>query len=196
MDGSDSLIQKLYEVETPAYVISTQLLRRNLAILKRVQVEAGCKIILALKGFATHSLFSIVSEYLPGTTASSLNEARLGFEKFGGEVHVYATAYKDSEIDEYLKYAHHITFNSFSQWRKFRDKIKKCSKHIECAIRINPEYAEVKYPIYNPCYKHSRLGVTLKEFEEENMEGLSGLHFHTHCGSNSYSLARTIKVVE
>lgn len=196
MDGSDSLINKLYTVETPAYVISTQLLRKNLEILKRVQKEADCKIILALKGFATHSTFPVIREYLPGTTASSLNEARLGFEEFGGEVHVYGTAYKDSEIDEYLKYAKHITFNSFSQWRKFKNRVQANSKKVECAIRINPEYAEVKFPIYNPCYKHSRLGVTLKEFEEENMDGISGLHFHTHCGNNSDTLERTVKVVE
>lgn len=196
MDGSDRIIQKLYEVETPSYVVSTQLLRKNLEILNRVQKEAGCKIILALKGFATHAAFSVVKEYLPGTTASSINEARLGFEEYGGEVHVYATAYKDSEINEYLKYANHITFNSFSQWRKFRDRVKAFPKKVECAIRINPEYAEVKVPLYNPCYKHSRLGVTLKEFEEGSMDGLSGLHFHTHCASNSDTLERTIKVVE
>ncbi|PCJ59244.1 MAG: carboxynorspermidine decarboxylase [Planctomycetota bacterium] len=194
MDGKNSLIEQLRDIDTPSYVVSEELLKKNLKILKHVQDESGCKIILALKGFAMHSLFPIIKEYLPGTTASSLNEARLGHEKFGGEVHVYAPAYQEKEFAEYLELASHVTFNSFSQWKRFRNKFN--GHNVECGIRINPEFSEIEFPLYNPCYKNSRLGVTLAEFDDENFDGISGLHFHTHCASNSNALQKTLKVVE
>ena len=87
-------------------------------------------------------------------------------------------------------------FNSFNQWNKFKYKIKNANKHIECGIRINPEYAEIETDIYNPCFENSRLGTTLDNFLEENLEGIDGLHFHTMCEQNSDTLERTLKVVE
>ena len=103
----------------------------------------------------------------------------------------------DEEFDEILSYRDHIVFNSFPQWNKFKDKVKNVSsKKIECGIRINPEYSEIETPIYNPCYQHSRLGVTLANFKPEELEGIDGLHFHTMCEQNSDTLERTIKVVD
>lgn len=184
------------ELPTPCYVIDEKLLKRNLEILQSVQERTGAKILLALKGFSMHSVFPLVGQYLKGTAASSLFEAKLGFEEMGKEVHVYSPAYLDVELDELLEYSDHIVFNSFDQWEKFKDKVKNHSRKIECGIRINPEYSEIGTPIYNPCYLHSRLGVTLSNFKPEELEGIDGLHFHTMCEQNSDTLERTIKVVE
>jgi len=181
---------------TPCYVVDEGLLRKNLSILKKVQDETGCKIILALKGFAMFSTFSIISEYLHGVTASSLDEARLGFEEFGKEVHACAPAYREEEIDELIKYCGHITFNSFSQWELFRDKMFSRGKKVKCGLRINPEHSEVKVKIYDPCASGSRLGIRLRDFDGNSLEGISGLHFHTLCELNSDSLQRTLKAVE
>ena len=137
------------------------------------------------------------SEQIPqGITASSLFEARLGYEKMGKEVHIYSPAYIEEEFDEIIKYCDHIVFNSFSQWKKYRDKVKNAGKDIECGIRINPEYSEIEVDIYNPCFKHSRLGVTLANFEPDELDGIDGIHFHTMCEQNSDTLERTIKVVD
>lgn len=184
------------ELPTPSYVVDEKLLKRNLEILKSVQDRTGCNILLALKGFSMHSVFPIVGQYLKGIAASSLFEARLGFEEMGKEVHVYSPAYIEEEIDELLGYCDHMVFNSFDQWRQFKDKVKNHPRKIECGIRVNPEYSEIATNIYNPCYQNSRLGVTLSNFKPEELDGIDGLHFHTMCEQNSDTLERTIKVVE
>src|SRR5690606_13410944 len=111
-------------VPSPCFVVDEDLLERNLELLDEVQRRAECKILLALKGFAMFSTFPLVGRYLHGVTASSLNEARLGYEKMGKEVHAYAPAYVESEFDELLRYCDHIVFNSFSQWNKYKSKVK------------------------------------------------------------------------
>lgn len=184
-------------VPSPCFVVDEDLLERNLELLDEVQRRAECKILLALKGFAMFSTFPLVGRYLHGVTASSLNEARLGYEKMGKEVHAYAPAYVESEFDELLRYCDHIVFNSFSQWNKYKSKVKSFKdRTIECGIRINPEYSESGTPIYDPCAPHSRLGVTIANFRPEELDGIDGLHFHTLCQQNSDVLERTVHVVE
>lgn len=184
------------DLPTPCYLIDEKLLIHNLEILKSVQDRTGCKIILALKGFSMHSVFPLVGQYLQGIAASSLFEAKLGFEKMGKEVHVYSPAYIDEEVDELLEYCDHMVFNSFDQWKRFKSKVKNHPKKIECGIRVNPEYSEIQTPIYNPCYQYSRLGVTLANFKPQDLDGVDGLHFHAMCEQNSDTLGRIIKVVE
>ena len=182
---------------SPCYLVDERLLLRNLEILHSVQQRTECSILLALKGFSMHSVFPLVGNYLKGVTASSLFEARLGHEEMGKEVHVYAPAYVEEEFDQILGNCDHITFNSFDQWNRFRDKVENLkTKKISCGIRVNPEYSEIETPIYNPCYQYSRLGVTLSNFRPEELEGIEGLHFHTMCEQNSDTLERTIKVVD
>jgi carboxynorspermidine decarboxylase len=184
-------------VPSPCFVVDEDLLERNLELLDSVQRRAGCKILLALKGFSMFSTFPLVGRYLHGVTASSLNEARLGYEKMGKEVHAYAPAYVEAEFDELLRYCDHIVFNSFSQWNKYKSKVKSFKgRTIECGIRINPEYSESGTPIYDPCAPHSRLGVTIANFRPEELDGIDGLHFHTLCQQNSDVLERTVRVVE
>lgn len=184
-------------VPTPCYIIDERLLVKNLEILQSVQQRTGCSILLAQKGFSMFSEYSLIGKYLKGVTSSSLFEARLGYEKMGKEVHVFAPAYMEEEFDELLSYSDHIVFNSFDQWNRFKDKVKAvASKKIECGIRVNPEYSEIETPIYDPCYMNSRLGVTLSNFRPDELDGIDGLHFHTMCEQNSDTLERTIKVVD
>jgi carboxynorspermidine decarboxylase len=184
------------KVPTPCYIIDERLLTKNLQLLDYVQQQSGGKILLALKGFSMHSMFPLVGKYLQGITASSLHEARLGSEKMGKEVHAYSPAYIDAEFDEMMEYTDHLVFNSFTQWERFKDKVAGAKKHISCGIRVNPEYSEITTPLYNPCYKHSRLGVTLANFDRSKLDGIEGLHFHTMCEQNSDTLERTIAAFE
>lgn len=137
----------------------------------------------------------LVMNYLPGVSASSVNEARLGREEFGGEVHVYAPAFGTESFALILKYANHIVFNSPSQWNTFKDRIPQ---NIKAGLRINPEHSEVETALYDPCAPYSRLGTTLKNFLEniDSFEGISGLHFHNLCELNSDALERTLNIVE
>ncbi|HOV41829.1 MAG TPA: carboxynorspermidine decarboxylase [Oscillospiraceae bacterium] len=184
------------KLPSPCYIVDERLLIKNLEILKSVRERTECKILLAQKGFSMFSLYPLIRKYLDGTTASSLFEARLGHEEMGGETHIFAPAYRDDEFEEIIKICDHIVFNSFSQWKKFKSRVKEQNRKIECGIRINPEYSEIKTDIYNPCFKNSRLGVTLENFEPDMLDGIDGLHFHTMCEQNSDVLERTIKVVD
>lgn len=188
------------KLPSPCYLVDERLLEKNLKVLDYVQQKSGANIILALKGYSMFSTFPLVGKYLSGVTSSSLFEARLGYEEMGKQVHIYAAAYREDEFDEIMNYCDHIVFNSFNQWKLYRDKVKKYNeendKKIECGIRINPEYSEIETDIYNPCFKNSRMGVTLENFEEDELEGIDGLHFHTMCEQNSDTLERTLKAVE
>lgn len=188
-----------YGLETPYFVVDLGLLRKNLAVLGRVQQESGAKVLLALKGFAMWSVFPIAREYLSGITASSVHEARLGREEFGGEVHAYAPAYSEADVAELVTLADHVVLNSVSQLRKFQPLLRQAG--VECGLRINPEHREVETELYDPCAPGSRLGVRSSilraEAPPETLRGqLDGLHFHNLCQKNSDALERTLRAVE
>ncbi len=189
-------IKKIHKAMTPAYVVDERLLRKNLETLDYVQQSTGCKILLALKGFSMYSVFPLVGNYLAGITSSSLFEARLGFEEMGKEVHIYSPAYREDEFDEIMTYCEHIVFNSIDQYNQFKGKIASTDKHIECGLRVNPEYSEIETTIYDPCAIYSRLGTTADQFSEEDLESIDGLHFHAMCEQNSDTLERVMEVVE
>ena len=180
------------KVKTPCYVVDENLLLKNAKILEYVQQKSGCKILLAQKAFSMYSTYPLLSKYLKGTTASGLYEAKLGREEFDGEVHVFSPAYKSDEMKELVKIADHIVFNSFSQWKKHRDTVKNCGREISCGLRVNPEYSEIETEIYNPCAVNSRLGITLEQFDESQLDGIDGLHFHTMCEQGAETLERTL----
>jgi carboxynorspermidine decarboxylase len=184
------------KLPSPCFVLDEARLKRNLELLQYVQKESGTKIILAFKSFSMWSTFDLVRQYLPGATASSLNEALLAKHEFRGEVHTYLPAYSDTEFPEILGLSDHLVFNSFSQWQRFKSQVQASPRHVSCGIRINPEYAEVEADMYNPTMPYSRLGVTKAEFREDLMGGLEGLHFHSLCEKNSDTLERTLEVIE
>lgn len=188
--------QKRYQnLKTPCYVVSRELLIHNLEILKHVKEESGCKILLAQKCFSMYETYPLIGEYLDGTTASGLYEARLGKEEMGLENHVYAAAYKEADMDEIFKLCDHVVFNSFSQWERFREKARQAGK--SCGIRINPECSTQEgHAIYDPCAPKSRMGVTRTNFREKLLDGIEGLHFHTLCEQNADALVTTLKAAE
>jgi carboxynorspermidine decarboxylase len=183
-------------IPTPCYIIDESALIKNLKILNSVQEKTGCKILLALKGFAMFSVFPVIREYLFGVSASSVDEARLGRNEFGREVHFCAPAFPDADFAEILSCCNHLVFNSFSFWNRYRSRIQNTGNPISCGIRVNPEHSEVRVPIYDPCGPCSRLGVTRNNFQPHHLEGISGLHFHTLCELNADALARTLPAFE
>lgn len=181
-------------VQTPYYVVDEMLLIKNLEVLKSVMDRTGCRILLAQKAFSMFSLYPLIGKYLSGATASGLLEAKLGYEKMGKENHIFSPAYTESEFDEILQICDHILFNSFHQWAKFKAKALANGK--SCGIRINPECSTQEHGIYDPCSNGSRLGVTLKNFRPDLLDGIKGLHFHTLCEQNSDALVTTLNAVE
>ena len=178
------ICDRFQEIETPAYVIDQTVLLHNLRILKEVKEQAGCRILLAQKAFSMYALYPLMAEYLDGTTASGLYEARLGKECFPGEVHVFCPAYKPAEMAELVRISDHFVFNSVAQLMKYKDTC--AGKSI--GLRINPECSTQETAIYDPCAPGSRLGVTLDDFAPEVLQYISGLHFHTLCEQGADAL--------
>jgi carboxynorspermidine decarboxylase len=186
-------------VETPIHITDLGALEANLRLLGDVQRRAGCTIILALKGFAQWSTFPLVKQYLAGTTASSVAEARLGREEFGGQVHAYAPAWSEEDLREVVTLADHIVFNTPSQWRRLRpivEAARRAGHHVECGLRVNPEHREVAVALYDPAAPCSRLGTTRANVTAADVEGLDGLHFHTLCELGPDALERTLAAFE
>lgn len=187
----------LKDIPSPCFVLEEEKLRRNLQLIDSVQKASGVTIILALKGFSMYSVFPLVREYLSGATASSLNEIKLVNEYMGVPAHAYIPAYRDDEFEEVLSRSSHITFNSWSQWERFKDRISRdAADSASFGIRVNPQYSEVATDMYNPCVPGSRLGVTRDKLPDQLPDGLEGIHFHTLCENDSFTLERTLEALE
>lgn len=180
---------------SPCYVVVEERLRRNGDILAQVRERTGCKILLALKGFAMHAAFPLLRKYLNGVCASSVYEARLGREAFGKEVHAYAPAFTEEDMAEHLGLSDHLVFNSLAQWRRFREQVAASARPISMGLRVNPLHSEGTVPLYDPAAPGSRLGIPPEELAGLDLAGIDGLHFHTLCEQNSDALARTWEAV-
>lgn len=183
-------------IKTPCYVIDEAKLKHNLEILRNVEKESGCHILLAQKAFSNYALYPLIGSYISGTTASGLYEARLGKEEMGKENHVFAPAYKEEDMKELVTICDHIIFNSFAQYEKY----KELCKDVSVGIRVNPQCStQGEHAIYDPCAEGSRLGVVRDKFDVSCLEGpyrIEGLHFHTLCEQNSDDLLTTFHAFE
>ncbi|WP_028517029.1 carboxynorspermidine decarboxylase [Ruminococcus flavefaciens] len=183
------------KMPTPCYVVDESALIHNMEILRGVSQRTGAKILLAQKAFSCYHVYPLMKEYLDGTACSGLFEAKLGYEEMGKENHVFSAAYRENEIDEIISYCGHIIFNSFTQLDKYRDRVLAAGKKI--GLRINPEFSTQEgHEIYDPCSPKSRLGITRKNFRTDDLDGVTGIHFHTLCEQNSDDLEATLDAVE
>lgn len=181
-------------IGTPYYVVDERLLQKNLQTLAYVMQQSGCKILLAQKCFSMYSTYPLIAKYLTGTTASGLFEAKLGYEEMKKENHVFSPSFDEAEFDELTQICNCIVFNSFEQWDKF--KAKAVGKVPMLGLRINPECSTQDHAIYDPCFAGSRLGITLANFDEGDLQGINGLHFHCLCEQNVDALILTLDAVE
>ncbi|PLX72207.1 MAG: carboxynorspermidine decarboxylase [Desulfuromonas sp.] len=195
MSGID--INKILELSpSPAYVVDLGRIRHNLAILDDVQRRSGAKILMALKAFSMWITFPLIRQTLQGVCASSPWEAQLGREKFDREVHSFAAAFKEDDVEELLQISDHLVFNSFQQLERFRPLWQKEQGRVSIGLRVNPEHSEGAVELYDPCAPKSRLGIPRRDFEGKSVEGVEGLHFHTLCEQLFEPLERTAKVFE
>ena len=178
--------------DTPIYIIEESKLRRNLKLIASVAAKADIEIILAFKAFALWKTFPIFREYIHSTTASSLSEAKMAFEKFGAPAHTYSPAYTDGEFDEIVRCSSHLSFNSLSQYERFHQR----AKSVSIGLRVNPEYSEVGTLLYNPCAPGTRFGVTADKLPEQLPADIEGFHCHCHCESGADVFQRSLAHIE
>ncbi len=177
---------------TPIYIIEETRLRRNLQLIADVAAKADIEIILAFKAFALWKTFPIFREYIHATTASSLSEARLALEEFGAPAHTYSPAYTDEEFPEIVRCSSHLTFNSLTQYERYRH----LARHVSIGLRINPEYSEVATMLYNPCAPGTRFGVTADKLPHLLPPHIEGFHCHCHCESGADVFQRSLAHIE
>lgn len=171
-------------IQTPYYLIDKTKLKRNMEKIAYVREKSGAKALLALKCFATWSVFDLMGDYMDGTTSSSLNEVRLGHEKFGGETHAYSVAYADHEIDEVIAHADKIIFNSIGQLQRFADK----AAGIKRGLRLNPGVSTSSFDLADPARPFSRLGEWDVAKVETVMDRISGFMIHNNCENADFGL--------
>ncbi|MDB6079629.1 MAG: carboxynorspermidine decarboxylase [Akkermansiaceae bacterium] len=183
-----------------SFIVSIAALKRNTTILRETAEAAGCRIVLALKGFSCWKSFPYFRDDLSGCCASGLWEAFLARDYFGKQVLTYSPGYIESEIRELCEFTHHLDFNSLSQWYQFREIVMNhprfLSGEMHCGLRVNPECSTGDTPLYDPCVPGSRLGITADQLVGADLNGLSGLHFHTLCEQNSDDLEKTLAAID
>lgn len=173
--------QNRSRLRTPYYLLDESRLLKNLEKIKHVRERSGAKSVLALKCFSTWSVFPLMRRYMDGTTSSSLYEAKLGHERFGGETQAYSVAFSESDVREARTFASKIIFNSISQLERFHD----IAKDVSIGLRANPGVSHSHYDLADPARKGSRLGVPDKAAIERVADRISGLMFHVNCENAS-----------
>ena len=188
------------KIHTPCYIVQERALKENLEQLAGLARETGCRILLAQKAFSMFRVYPLIGQYLAGTTASGLYEARLGAECMGKENHIFSPAYRPEEMGEILSLCGHVVLNSPQQIRRYKRKILQAGR--SPGLRVNPECStQEDHAIYDPCAPGSRLGTTLSQLERalaetpDLLEGIEGLHFHTLCEQDADALAVTLDAV-
>ena len=184
---------KLNHLPTPCYVIDEEKLINNLERLNTIKKATNCTILLALKGYSTYSTFPLLSPVIDGVTASSIYEARLGYEEFSGHVHGHSIAMSQSEYKQFESLCSHISFNSISQYQQFKSLQ---TKPLSLGLRINPNISTVKTDLYNPCSKYSRLGIPIEQLDPVLFNEIDGLHFHALCEQNTNDLEKVLQKIK
>jgi carboxynorspermidine decarboxylase len=183
------------QIPSPCYVLDKSLLSGNLELIRQVGDESGVEIILAFKGFAMWGIFPLIRPYITGVSASSTSEARLGYEQMEMLSHSYSPAYTDSDFESVLKYSSHITFNSLTQYGRFRQRVAGYGRRISVGLRVNPELSQIGTELYNPCAPGSRLGLAASGLNDLP-EGVEGLHVHALCESSAEATKNLIEAVD
>ncbi len=165
------------QLRTPYYLIDETRLLKNLEIIQHIREESRAKSVLALKCFSTWCVFDLMRQYMDGTTSSSLFEAKLGYEKFGKEVHAYSVAYSADEIETVATFADKVIFNSFSQLKLFHHSVRK----LKVGLRVNPGISYSHFDLADPARRYSRLGVCSESELHSAADLISGLMFHFNC---------------
>lgn len=167
----------MHTIPTPYYLIDKPALQRNLEIIDYVRKQSGAKLLLALKCFATWSVFDMMREYMDGTTSSSLYEVKLGYQKFGGETHAYSVAYADHEIEDVVAHCDKIIFNSVNQLERYA----RFAQGKPIGLRLNPGVSCAGFDLADPARAFSRLGESDPERILAVLDRIDGVMIHNNC---------------
>jgi carboxynorspermidine decarboxylase len=183
------------KISTPYYLIDETRMLKAMERIAYVRECSGAKSVLALKCFSSWCAFDFMKDYMAGTTSSSLYEARLGYEKFGGETHGYSVAYSEDEIPKIVEYCDKVIFNSLNQLEQYKAQVQEKSRSI--GLRINPEVGHSEYSLSNTVAKYSRLGVRHDLLPDNITDVIDGVMFHMNCENDEFiNLSQQLDEIE
>ncbi|UCB57020.1 MAG: hypothetical protein JSV30_00015 [Candidatus Omnitrophota bacterium] len=197
-----NVINIISDLHTPAFIYDENIILKKLGILSNLREESRLKILFPLKTFSLTNALYLIASIVNGFSASSLFEAKLARDILtqGKTVHITTPAFRNDEIRDISFLCDYISFNSLSQVKKFYYQVVE---QANCGIRINTQLSFIKDDRYNPCRKHSKLGVSLDELRElwknnkKFFKKIGGILFHTNCESeNINQLLETIKHID
>lgn len=191
----DLLKLKTQITTTPAFIVDEDVIIENLAVLKTLRQQTGCKVLFSIKSLPFSNVLELVKPYVDGFSVSSLFEARLANEILAGQgsIHLSTPGIRADEITELDQLCTHISFNSLSQYQRLAPLIQ----HASVGMRLNPKLSFLSDDRFNPCRLHSKLGVDIDEFCQANLAESKGLHFHTIFSATNFTpLLQTLAKVE
>ena len=176
--------------QTPAFVYDEAVIITRLSALSKVRTNSGCKVLYSIKAAPLSGLLQTIAEYVDGFSASSLFECQIAKEIIGGiadkkgSIHITSPGLREDDVKSIADYADYISFNSMSQWQKYKYLVKA---KLNCGLRLNPEKSFARDERYDPCRKYSKLGVPVSRVANENLQGIQGIHLHNNCESKDYT---------
>lgn len=185
------------KLSSPFFVYDEQIIKFNVQVA--IDIKNSPNVLFPLKPIVIYNLLEIIENDIKGLSVSSLFEAKLANEVIGkaSSIHYTTPGLKPEEIEELVEICDYITFNSLPQWDRFR---YQAIGKVKCGLRINPQLSVVEDQRYDPCRKHSKLGVPIDQLittinnRPDTLQGISGIHFHTNCDSDDFSpLLKTVK---
>lgn len=182
-------------VSTPYYLIDETRMLKAMERIAYVRERSGTKSVLALKCFSSWCAFNFMKPYMAGTTSSSLYEARLGYEKFGGETHGYSVAYSEDEIPELVEYCDKVIFNSLNQLEQYKAQVQEKGRSV--GLRLNPEVGHSEYGLSDTVATYSRLGVRFDLLPDNITDDIDGVMFHMNCENDDFlNLSKQLDEIE
>ncbi len=183
------------DIDTPAFIYDTRVLRRLLTYTDNLRQASGCKVLFSLKAFAYVDALALMAPRLDGFAASSLFEARLASQVLlgHGSLHLTTPGMRPDDVGEIASLCDFVSFNSLSQYQMHGESISRAAS---CGLRVNPQMSFVDDKRYDPCRPNSKLGVPLEllvealKGEPHRLSGIDGILVHSNCDSSDLAQAQ------
>lgn len=190
---------------TPAFLFDLDGLVANAEKLASLAEQIGCRALYAVKALAVPQIVRAIAGLLDGLAVSSLAEARLGravLDEIGSDrprtLQLTTPGIRPDEAAELAATCDTLVFNSLPQWRRLGPTAAAAG--CTCGLRINPQMSWLEDDRYDPCRRHSQLGVPLAQLaaawtdSPAEMDGIAGLHFHTnHRAATTEPIEATVR---
>lgn len=189
----DQLKQQIQH--SPAFVLDLDQVFDNLKPLNQLRRATDCKVLYSMKALPLSALLTVLKGQVDGISVSSLNEARLAREVFSdqGSMHLTTPGLRADEFSKIDALCSHISFNSLSQYQRFKDQTANASK----GLRINPKLSFAADERYDPCRRYSKLGVDIHDLSAGLPDDVEGLHLHTVFSQTDFKpLQQTLNALQ